>query len=675
MIEVTLPIVRKALAAHRGRLLALAILGVLLGIVPTIKSELEAAVLDHITSALPSEAPRQDGLANQPEPSAGTDQAMRERIGQTLSEPLRRFSSAPDEADGIPESLARLLFRGASFAPAFGVYVVIAVVAFLLVVLSKRLQTAISRDVFASLRSEGLRLGLLTDPSQVPTMYSAANPAGQYASAIHQGASTVNATYAYLLEAAQHVFALATTLFLLSTKHPGFAGAAIILVGAQILISVTQARRLKEKRRELDARRNELVARTDDILNKREILVAYEQQDWYVDKLKAATRDYAEVDRQLNIAETRYDGLNSLVTDMGRVLILATALGLAYLFGGRAIRDAGDAFFLLTIYYRLFGPASNLLLHYDNIRRSESVARTFLDVLDAPVRVRVNTRGQEMPDVPRGADAGQPGQRAETSVAWSRGSDIRFSRVTFAYPQRDLPVLNDISFRIPAGKTTLLVGPSGSGKSTIARLLLGFWELRDGGGEIAIGGHSIHAFTPVELRAHMSYVAQGDHTVDETVRENLQWGQSATAPSDARMHEILSEVSMGEVRGYPNALLAPARALSGGQQQRLSVARMMLDESEIVIMDEPLSGVDLFTQRELLPRLAELFRNRQHTVLLISHRLAFAAFADHVIVMTEQGSVQEEGDPRTLLAQQGEFASLYRASVEELRWNEGPAAV
>ncbi len=203
--------------------------------------------------------------------------------------------------------------------------------------------------------------------------------------------------------------------------------------------------------------------------------------------------------------------------------------------------------------------------------------------------------------------------------------------------------------------------------STIAKLLLKFWPVQDGA--IKIGGTNINNLSPLSVRSHMSYVSQGDFIVDETVKENLIWGYQNEEIDDQMLLEIIQKVGV-ESPQYENVLEAPAKRFSLGQQQRLSVARMMLDKSEIVIMDEPLAGVDVFTVRDLMPIIEQLLRNAKNTVLMISHRLSFASFADNIVIMDAKGKVVERGKPKDLLEARGIFYELYNASINEFDLHE-----
>ena len=633
MLKLTFPILKRRFQQYKKELVILGILSLMLGVVPTLKSELESGVIQEINNVVV-----QSSSVSSPPPA-----------GSVIGVPLQRFrDNRASDQQGVPERLANILFRNVTLGWAVLVYLLIAVIVFAVEFFSKSLQAVVSKDLFAGLRGEGLRRGLLTDPSELPNFN---NIAGNYAVAIQQGATNVSTTYGYMLDAGQHIFALVTTIVLVATKSWIFALFAVLLALGQVAISVLQARRLAAKRTELDRTRNDLVGRTDDILSKREIIVAYEQQDDYVKKLDDLTADYAEVDRKLVVAEQKYNGLSQLLSDFGRILILFLALILAVIFGQSAIGNIGDAYFLISIYVRIFVPSSNLLMRYDSLKRSEATSKTFLDVLQAGPS---GTSEHDDKDQPR----------------WLQNNDIEFSDVSFRYhPDDRRDVLSHCTFKVPAGKTTLILGPSGSGKTTIARLLLKFWPVHHG--SIRIGGRDIHEHSAQEVRAHMSYVSQRDHIIDDTIQDNLSWGASTEGITPERMRQVIRLVEIDPPHGYDDVLEVPARDLSPGQAQRLSIARMMLDESEIVIMDEPLAGVDVFTIRDLLPHLTEVLRERNHTVVMISHRLAFAGCSDHVIVLNIDGQIVEEGSPRDLIKKKGGvFASLHEASVTELSLDE-----
>jgi subfamily B ATP-binding cassette protein MsbA len=296
---------------------------------------------------------------------------------------------------------------------------------------------------------------------------------------------------------------------------------------------------------------------------------------------------------------------------------------------------------LISIYVRILDPANNLLRKYDEFKRSEGTAQRFLDILTSTPSVVEDTA----PDL---------------TPTWDGNDAVRFEKVYFKYEEADESVLRDCSFKVPMNATTMVLGRSGAGKSTISKIILGFWPVTEG--KVFIHGRSLGSWNPEELRERMSYVSQGDHIVDESVRENLLWGYSKKGViEEADMVQALREV-----RIPIESLDRSARELSLGQQQRLSFARMLLDESDIVILDEPFSGVDVFTISELRNCLIEEFTAHRRTVLMFSHRLALSAYADHIVILGDHEAIAEEGSPKQLIELGGEFARLHKSALEEL---------
>jgi ATP-binding cassette, subfamily C, bacterial CydC len=616
--QLTLPIVLGCLRSQKLTLVFLLIASVFLGIVPALKSEIEASVLDQISRCI-----------REPEVSCSP------------SAQLERFRERSASAEGgIVEQISIWAFSGMTAATALGAFFIVAAAAALLQWGSYTFSSGISAEIFTSLRNRALRNSLATDTHQIE---SVTNAPGQFSNAIQQGAASVTEMYTDLIRSGQDIFAIGTVLILLAAGNPWFALFCLTMVLIQIGLSLLQARQLRSRREAFDRNRNALLASTDDILSKREIIAAYEQQDRYAGRIHSESQEFAKQTRRMNIIESLYNNISALITDYGRILVLFGAVGIYYFFDRDKLSSVGDAYFFVSIYARLLAPATNLVNRYEQYRRSRDTSRRFLRILGA----------EGSGELPATVDP-------QLHASWSAGSFIRFDHVAFQYPASTRRVLDGCSFIVPARRTTLLLGPSGCGKSTIARILLGFW--RHDKGNIHIGGADIRAFSSVELRERMSYVAQGDYIVDETVRENLLWVGEEGGIADGDLRYALEKVGLGQA----DILEKCARDLSLGQQQRLSIARMMLDHSEIVIMDEPMAGVDLTTLGHVLPPLRTLLTSREHTVLIISHRLSFAALADHVVLMDKFGTVVEEGAPQELKATGGTFSQLFGAAQSEL---------
>lgn len=234
---------------------------------------------------------------------------------------------------------------------------------------------------------------------------------------------------------------------------------------------------------------------------------------------------------------------------------------------------------------------------------------------------------------------------------------INLDRVTFRYNPSEEPALQDVSIRIPANKTTALVGPSGAGKSTLISLLLRLYDVTEG--EIYIDDHPLRALDLASWRNRIALVTQDVYIFNSTVRSNIAYGRlDATedeilaSAKQADAHEFISQLP----QGYDTRVGDRGVRLSGGQRQRISLARAIVRNPEILVLDEATNAVDSISEHLIQDALDTLRENR--TLIVIAHRLSTIEQADHIIVL-EEGRVREQGDTPHLLKLDGLFARLY----------------
>ena len=236
--------------------------------------------------------------------------------------------------------------------------------------------------------------------------------------------------------------------------------------------------------------------------------------------------------------------------------------------------------------------------------------------------------------------------------------DITFDHVDFGYdPAR--PVLRDFTAHIPAGSLAAVVGPTGAGKTTLVSLLLRFYEPQ--GGSITIDGVPVGQYSRDGLRRRLALVLQDTWLFGGTIAENIAYGtegatreQIVEAAKAARIHRFVNSLP----EGYDTVLTDEGAGISKGQRQLLAIARCLLTDADIVILDEATSNVDTETEGEISLALENLRRGR--TCFVIAHRLATIRNADCILVL-DQGGVAECGTHETLLAEDGIYAKLYAA--------------
>ncbi|MFB7331324.1 ATP-binding cassette domain-containing protein [Streptomyces adustus] len=242
--------------------------------------------------------------------------------------------------------------------------------------------------------------------------------------------------------------------------------------------------------------------------------------------------------------------------------------------------------------------------------------------------------------------------------------EIVLDGVTFAYPDRP-PALEDLSLTIPAGQVTALVGATGSGKTTIAKLLMRFQDADFG--SVLLDGRDVRDLSRRDLRQAIGFVAQDPFLFDGTVADNIRYGSFGAsdeavveAATKAEAHAFVATLP----DGYDTLIGERGAALSGGQRQRIALARAILKDAPVVILDEATSAVDNETEAAIQRTLRAFAADR--TMLIIAHRLSTVRHADRIYVMDKGGVVAEQGTHDELLAQHGLYASLWQLQAGEL---------
>lgn len=365
---------------------------------------------------------------------------------------------------------------------------------------------------------------------------------------------------------------------------------------------------------------------------------AYAAEEHEIRRVQADSQAY----RDANGRAIRY---SAAFVPLIRILVLIGFTG-TLVFGGFQVLDGalavGTYSFLVYITQRLLWPLTRLGETLDQYQRAMASTRRIFGVLDTPVEAHPG-------DVPLPAGT-------------VRG-DVEMRDVTFAYRDRD-PVLRDFSLRIAPGETVAVVGPTGSGKSTLVKLLLRLYELD--AGTVLVDGADIRTVRLGDLRKAIGLVSQDVFLFPGTVRENIAYGsfgataaQVERAARLAEAHDFITSLP----QGYETIVGERGQKLSGGQRQRIAIARAILKNPPILVLDEATSAVDNETEAAIQRSLEHISRDR--TTIAIAHRLSSVRNANRIYVM-DGGRIVEHGRHEELVDAGGMYAALWRVQTGEV---------
>jgi ATP-binding cassette, subfamily C, bacterial CydCD len=347
----------------------------------------------------------------------------------------------------------------------------------------------------------------------------------------------------------------------------------------------------------------------------------------------------AEAQIRFQTEQARQASLNETLTGLGALAVLATGVWLVS--QGEMARALLPMATVLAM--AAFGPVSEITRTFKELMETLASARRIFAIKDEPVPV------SDGPGItPRSTPSSEP-------------PTVKFENTSFAYGPYQPRVLQDVSFSIEPGQTVALVGPSGAGKTTCAQLLLRFWD--PSGGRILLEGNDLRKFTLDELRAKIALVSQETYLFNITIRQNLRLARpEATdeaieeAAERANAHQFITELP----HSYDTVVGERGIQLSGGQRQRLAIARALLKNAPILILDEATSHLDAVNEQLIHQALSRLAEGR--TTLVIAHRLSTIRDADHIVVL-DQGRVSEQGSHPVLLGRNGLYSQLVAAQL------------
>ena len=368
-------------------------------------------------------------------------------------------------------------------------------------------------------------------------------------------------------------------------------------------------------------------------------LVAYGQADTRITEIATKGTQYGKAQHHLALYSGFHSGLTTLLTNLGMWAILLISIPLVNngTLGGPMLASCT----LLT--FAAFESVMPLPMAAQMWNSAREAARRLFEVVDAQPAVNDNAPyfSNDFPT-----------------------STIKFSNLVFSYPSQTIPALRNISFNIHKNYPIAIVGPSGAGKSSLANLLLRFWDYKTG--EISLDSESIKLLAPDEVRARIGLVSQNTYFFNTTIRENLRFVRRQTTQEDIESGTRLAQIHdfiMGLPKGYDTVIGEQGMRLSGGERQRLGIARAIIKDAPILILDEPTANLDPNTEKQVLEILFEIMKRK--TSLLITHRLVGLENMHEIIVM-DHGQIVERGKHSQLIKMDGLYRRLWNLQMRIL---------
>ncbi len=449
----------------------------------------------------------------------------------------------------------------------------------------------------------------------------------------------INQLERFLDHGANELLQLITTVLAVGAAmvwlSPGVAGVAFLPIPVILWGSLLFQKRLAPRYREVRERSGDLNSSLANNLGGMLTIKSYAAEAWELERVRRESDAY----RQSNRRAIR---LSAAFIPLIRFAILFAFLAILVIGGLQAWRGSlaiGSYSFLVFITQRLLWPLTTLGRTLDDYQRGMASTGRVLDLLETPIAI--------------------PGGVRPLPLEAVRGA-LEFSGVNFAYAGRER-LLEGFDLAVPAGSTVGIVGATGSGKSTIVKLLLRLYEVQ--GGEILLDGLPIRELRLDDLRRAIGLVSQEVFLFHGTVAENIAYGSFGASPAAiARAAGLAEAAGFIEAlpQGYATVVGERGQRLSGGQRQRIALARAILKDPPVLVLDEATAAVDNETEAAIQRSLDRITAER--TTLVIAHRLSTVRHADRIVVM-DSGRIAEVGRHEELLARGGAYAALWRVQA------------
>ena len=412
---------------------------------------------------------------------------------------------------------------------------------------------------------------------------------------------------------------------------------ALSIAPALFAVVYYLTRRIKKASREVRKKESELVSVVQEVLTSARVVKAFAREDFEVTRFESQSLENVETALEARSIKAKLSPIVDVMVAIGTCLVLAYGARLAL--SGQI--SAGVLIVFLLYLGKMYKPMRDLSKSTDTVSKAMVGYERIEEVLDIEARVR---------DLPRARKA----PRFKGKIA--------FDHVSFSYDDK-VPVLKDVSFEIEAGQVAAIVGPSGVGKTTIISLIPRLYDPQSG--TIKIDGTDIRSYKLKSLREQISFVLQDTLLFHTSVLENIAYGKPDASPDEiiraakqANAHEFIVQLS----EGYGTMVGERGVTLSGGQRQRIAIARAIVRNTPILVLDEPTTGLDSSSEQAVIEALERLMKGR--TCIVVAHHLNTIRHAD-VIFVVKEAELVEKGTHDQLLAAGGLYAELYKIQTSE----------
>jgi ATP-binding cassette subfamily B protein len=412
---------------------------------------------------------------------------------------------------------------------------------------------------------------------------------------------------------------------------------ALSVAPVLFVVVYSYTRRIKKAAREVRKKEGEIVSVIEEVISSIRVVKAFAREDYEQRRLEEQSLEGVEMALRARSLKAKLSPLVEIIVACGTCLVLW--FGARMVLAG-SLRE-GDLIVFIWYLGKMYKPMQELSKMTDTFSKAAVGYERIKEVLE--------TEGQ-VKDLPNA----RPAPRLK--------GQIEFQDVTFAYDAQR-PVLNNVSFSIQPGQTAALVGPTGAGKTTIISLIPRFYD--PSSGRITIDGRDVRAFTQKSLRQQISFVLQETVLFHAPVWHNIAYGKPDATRSEilraaeqANAHEFIEKMP----EGYDTIVGERGMTLSGGQRQRIAIARAIIRNTPILILDEPSSGLDAASEKLVFEALDRLMEGK--TAIVIAHRLSTIQRAD-VIFVVDEGRIVESGRHDDLIRSGGLYAELHELQFRE----------